>query len=1509
MWLKIFIERPVLSTVISILIVVLGIIGVTTLPVEQYPNIAPPTVTVSANYPGANADVVMNSVVIPLEEQINGVEGMTYMTSSASNSGYANITIYFRQGMNADIASVNVQNLVARATSLLPQEVVQTGVTVRKRQSSTILNVAFYTDNPDYDRKFVMNYVNINVLPQIKRVNGVGEASVYGARDYSMRIWLKPDVMATYKIAPAEVIAALQEQNIEAAPGELGVNSEQTFQYTLKYTGRLKTAEEFGNVIIRSENGQILRVKDVAEVELGALNYTIYDYFNSMESVSIQINQTAGSNAQEVINNVKAEIEKAKEVFPPGIYVDYVQDANEFLDASVEKVLHTLVEAFILVFLVVLLFLQSGRSTLIPAIAVPVAIVGTFFFLQLFGFSINLLTLFALVLAIGIVVDDAIVVVEAVHAKMDAGEKNPLQATLASMKEIAPAIVSITLVMAAVFVPVSFIGGTSGIFFRQFGLTLAVAILISAVNALTLSPALCALFLKAHDESEHKKRSPLQRFYAGFNNLFDKATALYKRGLYYLGRRNHRWMTAVFVLFAIVVMTFLMRTIPAGFVPQEDSGGVLGFVTMPPGTSMERTDSMVKQVVEIARGIEHVKFAQSITGVNFQSGAASSYGNIMVKMDPWNERKITTNDVVNILQQKTKHLPGTFIFSGTPTLQGFGLSNSVELQMQDRTGGNIEHFFDVTNDFIAAMNKRPEVMMARTTFDLNFPQKMIEANVAKIKEAGLTLTQVFSVVQTYVGSSYISNFNIYGKQFRVMVQAAPEYRSKLDDLNRYYVKTASGEMAPVTEFITISDITGPQSLSRFNMYSSMFVMVIPNALQGYTSADVLNAVKEIGSEVLPDGYGYDYSGMTREEVQSSGQTYIIFLLCLIFVYLLLAALYESYIIPLAVIFSLPVGLAGVFLFIFVGLKMGTGIVNNIYVQISLIMLIGLLAKNAILIVEYAVQRRKQGMSIVDAAVNGAVARLRPILMTSFAFIFGLLPLALATGAGAIGNKSIGISAIGGMLIGTLLGVLIIPSLYIIFQSLQEKISKSRVINTAKTVIIVGLFSLSVSSCQVFTKYTSPKVDTEALYRNETSSDTTTIATIPWSSYFTDASLKKLIDEGLRENFDLRTAYLRIQEAEAGLQVARAAYFPTAALTGQATHARTSLQNGDTKALGYGSEQFRLGVAVQWEADIWGKLSRQKRARYAQYQNSVEYKRLIQTSLVANIASTYYTLVALDEQLRITRATIGLLEESTSSMQAMMDAGMLNAAAVEQSRALLLATQVSVPNLEQSIYKLENALSIMLGRKGSAIERQSYALWEMPTDVLPFGVPAQMLALRPDVRAAEWQFRAAFELRYAAQASLYPSLTLSSGTMLGYGSTTLSDFFKPENLFGNFIGGLTQPIFAGRALRAQVTITKAQEEEALINFSKTVLTAAGEVSNILFTYEKALEKSIYRSAQTEALKKSVDYTRELLRAGEATYIEVLTAQQNYLNVQLATVNDNLEKMQAVIDLYRALGGGE
>jgi len=1052
--LKIFIERPVLSTVISIIIVVLGIIGVFMLPVEQYPNIAPPTVQIQATYPGANADVVLNSVVVPIEEQINGVEGMTYMTSSAMNNGTAQIMVFFRQGINPDIASVNVQNMVARATPLLPQEVTQIGVIVQKQQNSTILGFTLSTSNPDYDGRYLQNYANINILPQIQRIYGVGSASIMGARSYSMRIWLKPDVMASYKISAQEVIAALMDQNIEAAPGELGQNSNQTFQYTLKYTGKLKSAEQFGDIIIRSQNGQILRVKDVANVELGSLNYTVLSETNKKDAVFVGISQTAGSNAQEVINNVKAVLNDAEKALPKGVEITYLMDSNEFLNASIDKVLHTLAEAFILVFIVVFVFLQDVRSTVIPAIAVPVAIIGTFFFLWIFGFSINLLTLFALVLAIGIVVDDAIVVVEAVHAQIDAGEKSPKKATLTAMGEIAPAIVSITLVMASVFIPVSFIGGTSGVFFKQFGLTLAVAILISAVNALTLSPALCAVFLKAKDE-EVKKRNLLQRFYYYFNITFNGATGQYKKTLRFLGKKGHRWITTAIIFVAAIILFGLMKFLPTGFVPQEDSGVVMGFVTLPPGSSLERTDSLVHQVANIAEEIPGVKAVTNITGYSFMAGQGSSYATVLIKMNTWDKRKLNTTQISAMLKSKTDSIQGaTFFFMAAPTLSGFGLGAGVELKLQDIAGsGDVNKFYDVTKNFVAKMQQQKEVMMAMTNFNPNFPQKQIEADIPKIKAAGLTLSQIMNTLQVYIGSSYISTFNLYGKQFRVMVQADPKYRSKLEDISGLFVQTASGAMAPITEFIHITDISAPPTLSRFNMFLSTDVTIIPNMLKGYNTGDVLKVIQEMSQDksILPEGYSYEYSGMTREEVKSGSQTLLIFGVCLIFVYLLLCALYESYITPLSVILSLPVGLAGVFIFLMI-FGVSRGIVNNIYVQISMIMLIGLLAKNAILIVEYAVQRRRQGMSIIDAAVNGAVARLRPILMTSFAFIVGLMPLMFATGAGATGSRSIGISAVGGMFIGTMIGILVVPSLYIMFQTFQDKISKSGLINSNDEVI-------------------------------------------------------------------------------------------------------------------------------------------------------------------------------------------------------------------------------------------------------------------------------------------------------------------------------------------------------------------------------------------------------------------------------------------------------------------------
>ncbi|WP_316811096.1 efflux RND transporter permease subunit [Pedobacter heparinus] len=1030
---KKFIERPVLSTVISIIIVILGILGLITLPVSQYPEIAPPTVQVSASYQGANADVVMSSVVVPLEEQINGVEDMTYMTSSAGNDGTATITVNFKLGTNPDLAAVNVQNRVARATSLLPAEVTRAGVITAKKQASNVLIFGIYSDSASYDQKFLQNYANINLIPQIKRINGVGDATAFGLMDYSMRIWLKPEVMATYGLVPNDISIALAEQNIEAAPGQFGEQGDQSFQYTLKYSGRLKNEIEFSNIIVRTaENGQVLRLKDIARIELGAQSYASSVFFNGKPALGIAINQTAGSNAKDVIEGAIKVLEESKVNFPKGVHYTALINVNDFLDASIEKVIHTLIEAFILVFLVVFIFLQDFRSTLIPAISVPVAIIGTFFFLSLFGFTINLLTLFALVLAIGIVVDDAIVVVEAVHAKLDHGYTSAKKATIDAMEDITGAIISITLVMAAVFIPVSFIQGSSGVFYKQFGLTLAIAIILSAINALTLSPALCALFLKPHAADHHKPKNFMQRFYAAFNASFDVMTNRYKRSVSFLARR--KWIAGLGIVLFTVVLIWTMNTTPKGFVPNEDLGTIMSDISLPPATSQEQTAIVIKQIDSIAHTIPEIKFSLTVVGRSMISGTGSSYGMVIGKLKPWNERKRDVKAIIADLFAKTASIKGArVIFFAPPTIQGFGTGGGFEFQLQDKTGGDINKFSSISNEFLAALAKRPEIQYASTSFNPNFPQYQIDVNVATVKQAGLSVSDVLGVLQGYYGGVYASNFNKFGKQYRVMYQADAQYRANQQTLNNIYVRNSGGKMAPISNFITLKKVYGPQAISRFNLFTSIAVTGNPNA--GYSSGDALKAVQEEAAIHLPTGYGYEFSGLSREEMSSGSQTIFIFLLCVIFVYFLLCAQYESYILPLAVLISLPIGLAGVFIFdkIF-------GVDNNIYTQITLIMLVGLLAKNAILIVEFAVERRRKGMTIVGAAISGATARLRPILMTSFAFILGLLPLMLSTGVGAAGNKSIGTGAVGGMLIGTVFGIFVIPALFIVFQSIQESVS-------------------------------------------------------------------------------------------------------------------------------------------------------------------------------------------------------------------------------------------------------------------------------------------------------------------------------------------------------------------------------------------------------------------------------------------------------------------------------------
>ena len=1028
---KIFIERPLLSTVISVMIVILGVLSYLSLPVTQYPQIAPPTVNVTATYTGANSGVVLNNVVIPLEEAINGVENMSYMTSTSTNDGTATITIYFDLGSDPDINAVNVQNSVQLATKLLPAEVIQSGVTVSKKQSSNLLFFALKSDNPDYDLKFLSNYASINIVPTIQRINGVGGVNVFGAQDYAMRIWLKPDIMAIYGLIPDDVVKILAEQNVDAAPGKFGENSDQVFQYNIQFTGRLQTVEEFENIIMRAtSSGQLLRLKDIARVELGTLTYTSTQSTDGKPATVISVSQTAGSNAQSIVTQTIATLDAAQKDFPSGISYIPLFNVNDFLKASISKVIETLLIAYFLVFLVVLLFLQDFRSTLIPAVSIIVSIVGTFACLTIFGFTINLLTLFALVLAIGIVVDDPIVVVEAVHAKLDEGYTSSKKAAIETMDNLSSVIIAITLVMASVFIPVSFISGSSGVFFNQFGLTLASAIVISAISSLTLSPALCALFLKPHKEDPNKKKTFVQRFKMGFNTGFEALKGKYKKSILFLSRK--RWMVPLAILVAIALLVYFMKTTPSGFVPDEDQGVVFADIALAPGISLEKTTLVAKQVNEIASGIPVIRNAAIVTGNSIINGSGSNYALLIMRLKPWDERKgIGINEVMGQLFQKTGSIKDAkILFFAPPTVTGFSVSGGFSFQLQDKTGGSLDAFNNISNQFLAALNQRKEIQYAATGFALNYPQYLMEINVAKVKEAGCSVNAILSAMQGYYGSDYASNFYEFGKQYRVIVQADAPYRSDLQGLDKIYVQNGSGTMAPITEFITMTKIFGPQSISRFNLYTSIAVTGQPNP--GFTSGDALIAIQEVAAKTLPQGYGFEYSGISREESKSGGQTVYIYVLCIVFVYFLLVALYESLLIPFSILLTLPVGLMGTYLFAHL-----FKIDNNIYMQLAVIMLIGLLSKNAILVVEYALERRKSGMPIIDAAVAGATARLRPILMTSLAFIVGLLPLVFASGVGAAGNESIGVGAVGGMFVGTLFGIFVIPGLFILFQSLEE----------------------------------------------------------------------------------------------------------------------------------------------------------------------------------------------------------------------------------------------------------------------------------------------------------------------------------------------------------------------------------------------------------------------------------------------------------------------------------------
>lgn len=1040
MKLQKFIDRPILSMVISVVILVAGLIGLYALSVEQYHDIAPPTIRVSTTYSGANAEAVQKSVIVPLEEAINGVENMTYMTSTASNTGSAEITVYFKQGTDPDMAAVNVQNKVSTATSLLPAEVTKVGVTTMKRQSSMLMIFGLYSPKGTYDETFLTNYLNINVKPQLQRISGVGEVNVMGG-DYAMRIWLKPDVMAQYELEPADVEAALSSQNIEASIGSIGEDSKNVYQYTLKYRGRLEKEKEFENIVIKAfDDGRVVRLSDIAKVELGSQSYTYTGSVNGSPGTTCMINQTAGTNANEIITSINKYLEELKETLPEDVEVVELMSTKNFLDASINEVIKTLIEAIILVVLVVYVFLQNPRSTLIPTISIFVSLIGTFAALYVAGFSINLLTLFALVLAIGTIVDDAIIVVEAVQTRFDEGYRSPYKAAVDAMNGISSAIVTSTLVFMAVFVPVSFMGGTSGIFYTQFGVTMAVAVGISAINALTLSPALCALILRPNEEIiEGRKPGFSTRFRMAFDPSFRRIVQKYKSGVKFFVKR--KWVAWASLGFVVVLLFYLMSTTKTGLVPSEDTGSIFVSLDAPAGSTLAETAEIMGQVEKELKDIPQIENFNKVAGFGMGSGSGSSHGMFIVKLKHWDERKgdeSSVDAISNEIYRRTAHIKNAtiFVFS-PPMISGYGTGNSFELYIQDRSGKGIDALSNVTDDFLAELNKRPEIKMAYTSFSSKFPQYRVDIDEAQCQRAGITTQDVINTLSGYFGSIYASNFNRFTKLYRVIIQAPSDSRNSMQSLDNIYVKTTGG-MAPVSQFVKLSKTYGSESLTRFNLFSAINVQGMP--ADGYSSGDVINAVSEVAARTLPTGYGYEYSGMTREEAQMAGShdTVIIYCICVLFIYLILCALYESLFVPMAVIMSVPFGLAGSFLF-----ARMWGLENNIYLQTGLIMLIGLLSKTAILVTEYATERRKSGMTLTQAAMSAAAVRLRPILMTALTMVFGMLPLMFASGVGANGNRSLGVGVVGGMVIGTVALLFVTPAFFIVFQYVEERVMSKR----------------------------------------------------------------------------------------------------------------------------------------------------------------------------------------------------------------------------------------------------------------------------------------------------------------------------------------------------------------------------------------------------------------------------------------------------------------------------------
>ena len=1509
-----YIKRPVLSLVISIFITLLGLLALFTLPITQFPDIVPPSVVVTANYTGANAEVSTNAVAIPLERAINGVAGMTYMNTVSTNNGTTLIQVFFKVGVDPDIAAVNVQNRVTTVLDELPEEVIKAGVTTEKEVNSMLMYLNLFTDDETADERFIYNFTDINILKELKRIEGVGFAQIMGAKDYAMRVWVKPDRLSSYSISTEELVEALRRQNIEAAPGQTGISSDKALnmqQYVLRYPGKFTEVEEYENIPIRANaDGSIIRVKDIADVEFGSLDYEMVSKTDGRPSASIMLKQLPGSNAQDVIQRVKDRMEELKSTnFPPGMTYTMGYDVSRFLDASIGKVLITLLEAFILVFIVVFIFLQDFRATIIPILAVPVCLIGALFFMQMMGFSINLLTLFALVLAIGIVVDNGIVVVEAVYAKMEEEHLSPMEATLAAMKEVGTAVIAITLVMSAVFIPVAFLSGPVGVFYRQFSLTLAASIIISGINALTLTPALCAIILKSpHDQKENK--GLLAKFFKGFNYYYEKLAGKYK-GL--LSKIAGRRVVTLLSLVAMFVATYgTMSIVPGGFIPTEDQGMIYVAVTTPPGATVDRTEKVLDEVDNIARELDVVETVSTLAGYSIVTEVSgASYGMGMINLKSWDDRSQTVDDVMRVLRDKTAHIAdATIEFFPPPTVPGFGNSSGFEMRLLDKSGNeDLNQTSVVVNDFIKALENNNVIESASTTFDVGFPQYMLEVDYDLAAKKGVSVENAMNTLQTLLGSQYATNFIRYGQMYKVMVQSDAFTRQKPEDVLTLYVKTAGGEMVPYSSFMTMKRVYGPEQITRYNMFNS--AMITGQAAPGFSSGQAIQAVEEVAAS-LPQGYEIEWSGMTREQKISGNQAAYIFLLCLVFVYLLLAAQYESFLLPLPVILCLPAGVFGSFLFLKV-----FGLENNIYAQVALVMLIGLLGKNAILIVEYANLKRKQGMNVIEASIEGAVARLRPILMTSFAFAAGLIPLMVASGAGALGNRTIGTASVGGMVIGTILGVIVIPGLIVLFSRNKKK----KIVGAGASVIALLLL---LSGCSMPEKMVKQELKSEINQDANAIFDTSeSLAHIKWKDVFTDEYLVALIDSALVYNQDLGQAVHRIEIAQANFRQRKALRLPTleSAVEGgirkYGHYTESGIGNYDSnfsenlKADEKLPEPFIpdyfVGLRSSWEIDVWGKLKSRREAAYMNYLSQSETKRLIETELVASISSCYYELIALDEKIKVYENNIVLHERALEIVEAQKEAGRADELAVQQFKSILAESKANRALVQQEISQIEHQINQLLGRVYRPILRAKVGIDQQLFSMIQVGSMDELLNNRVDIRQAAYGLQANFEETNAARLSFLPSVAISP--YLGLQSFSFDKLFTLDKsvTYGLF-GGLTMPILKQRELTTQYTMMKAEYGISFLNYEKVVINAINEISLGLQMQKSIDEREVLIQNQVEALHASTNAAEELFIAGRVSYLDIITSQKGIIQSQVAKVDVLKEKILNQIALYKSLGGG-